>query len=467
MTIPDIPETQSLFFQGTELIQSGEFAQAEVCFARALELAPDFAEAHANLGWLQQQRGDISAAELSYRRSIDLNPQIAETRLNLGALLAATKRFPDAEVAYQKAIELKPHCPQAWSNLGVLYAGIRREHDAERCQRTAIFLDPTYALARFNLSYLLLRQGRFEEGWSCLEARDWYAGLQHYLTTPRWRGEPLAGKSLLICFEAGLGDMIQFCRYAAVLKAQGATSITLLCHPPLKKLLETVAGIDNLIGYDEQLPESGWDYWTPLLSIPGYCNTRIDTIPADIPYLYAQRDLIEKWAEHMPAGGLRVGLAWKGNPLFENDADRSLPALAILAPLWQVPGVCFISLQKGEGENESIAELPLTRLGPQLADFTDTAAVIANLDLVISVDTAVAHLTGALGKPCWLLLPDYKTDWRWLNERTDTPWYPGVMRLYRQTSIGDWASVIDRVAEDLKKLANEPEKQLSAWNTKK
>jgi Flp pilus assembly protein TadD len=453
MTIPDISDPESLFFEGCELMQAGQFAQAGRHFEKALELAPDFAEAHANLGWLQQKRGDMTSAETSYRRSIALNPEIAETHLNLGALLTTEKRFEQAETAYKKAIELKPHGPEAWSNLGVLYAGIRRDRDAERCQRTAIFLDPSYALARYNLSYLLLRQGRFEEGWTCLDARDWYAGLTSYLQMPRWRGESLVGKSLLICYEAGLGDMIQFCRYAAVLKAQGAASITLLCHPPLKKLLESVAGVDQLIGYDEALPPSGWDYWTPLLSIPGYCNTRLDTIPAEIPYLHAQHDLLEKWAALIPAIGLRVGLAWKGNPLFENDADRSLPSLETLAPLCQVDGASFISLQKGEGEHESLHGLPLIRLVPQ--DFADTAAIVTNLDLVISIDTAVAHLAGALGKPCWLLLPDYKTDWRWLNGRSDSPWYPGVMRLYRQTSMGDWSSVIARVTDDLRTRVEE------------
>ncbi|MFA6920403.1 MAG: tetratricopeptide repeat protein [Gallionella sp.] len=454
MTAPDITDAQTLFFQGCDLMEAGNFSDAEDCFEKAMQIAPDFAAACANLGWLIEKRGDTRAAEACYRRSIALNPGHSETHLDLGALLANAKRFDEAEACYKRAIDLKPHGPEAWSNLGVLYACLKRETEAERCHRTAIFLDASYDMARFNLSYLLLSQGRFEEGWSCLDARNWYQGIAEYLTMPRWKGEALAGKSLLIVYEAGLGDMIQFCRYAALLKDQGTASITLLCHPPLKTLLANVDGVDEIIGYDEAFPASGWDYWTPLLSIPGYCNTRLESIPAKIPYLHAQPDLIDKWAALIPIKGLRVGLVWKGNPLFENDADRSLSSLDVLAPLWNVQGVTFISLQKGEGENESPPDgHSLIRPGPQ--DFADTAAILANLDLVISVDTAVAHLAGALGKRCWTLLPEYKTDWRWLKERTDTPWYPGVMRLYRQETMGDWAPVIARVVHDLEQLAQE------------
>lgn len=447
--IMDNDISEELFFQGMDLMEAGAYSDAENCFENAIELDPLFAEAHANLGLLAEKRGDERRAEACYRRSISLNPGFVETFLDLGALLANSKRFTEAEAAYKQAIELKPHIPEAWSNLGVLYACMKREEEAERCHRTAIFLDNSYDAARFNLSYLLLRQGRFEEGWRCLEARsNQFSILSERLMAPRWQGEKLAGKSLLICYESGFGDMIQFCRYAPVLKEHGAASITLICHPPLKRLLATADGIDNIIGYDEALPSSGWDLWTPLLSIPGFCKTSLDSIPARIPYLYAAFDLVEKWKASIPAHGLRIGLAWKGNPLFENDADRSLPSLKTLAPLWSIAGVTFVSLKKDDDE-----ALPDGMVRLIMQDFADTAAIIANLDLVISVDTSVAHLAGALGKPCWVLLPDYKTDWRWLKERSDSPWYPGVVRLYRQEIIGDWAPVIARVAKDVEKLA--------------
>ena len=223
-------------------------------------------------------------------------------------------------------------------------------------------------------------------------------------------------------------------------------------------MLATLDGIDHVIAFDQPLPASNWDFWTPLLSLPYHCNTRLDSIPANIPYLKAQPQLLSKWQSVLPKSYFCVGLVWKGNPLFENDADRSLPSLEILAPLWRVAGVTFISLQKGAGEDEAAHPplgLQLLDLGHQLDDFADTAALVINLDLIISVDTAVAHLAGALGKPCWILLPDYKTDWRWLTARPDSPWYPQSMRLFRQPCTADWSSVISEVAGALEILVSE------------
>lgn len=445
-------DAEALFFRGNQCMQNGDDAGAEACFRQAVQLAPDFAEAYANLGLLLERTGDPENAEACYWRSIALNPAYAETHLNLGALLAQRKRFKEAELAYMQAIMLRQDSPTGWSNLGVLYACTKREVEAEQCYRTALSLDPSWSKARFNLSYLLLRQGRFDEGWECLGARNWFPAFVRQLDCPPWQGESLAGKSVLIGYEAGHGDMIQFCRYAAVLKEQGTASITLVCHPALKTLLASVAGVDSVVALDEPLPSSGWDVWTLPMSIPRYCKTRIDTIPASIPYLHVPESLIRKWAALIPDGGLRVGLVWKGNPNFENDAERSLPSLDLLAPLGEVGGVHLCSLQKGAGEAEALqppAGMQLTHIGSQLADFADTAAALMNLDVLICVDTAVAHLAGALGRPCWVLLPDYKTDWRWLTGRADSPWYPGVMRLFRQPAVGDWGPVVAEVAAAL------------------
>ncbi len=445
-------QAEALFYQGNRLMKAGDATGAEACFGRAVKLAPDFAEAYANLGLLLEKRLDTEAAEMCFRLSIQLDPSYAETHLDLGALLANQKRFDEAESAYRQVIALSPDSPVGWSNLGVLYACMKREAEAEQCYRTAMSLDADYAMARYNMSYLLLRQGRFEEGWHCLEARNWYEAWAAHLGCPRWQGESLAGKSVLIGYEPGHGDMIQYCRYAAVLKEQGAVAITLVCHPALKTLLATLEDVDSVLSFDDPIPSSGLDFWTPPLSIPYYCKTRLDSIPAAIPYLRAPESRIEKWAALLPKGGFQVGLVWKGNPLFENDADRSLASLDVLLPLGGVDGVNFISLQKGAGEDEAKRPpdgLHLTHLGSQLTDFADTAAVIANLDLVICVDTAVAHLAGALGKSCWVLLPDYKTDWRWMTERTDSPWYPGTMRLFRQHAMGDWNAVMGEVAAAL------------------
>jgi len=448
MTVPDLISAETLFFEGNRLMATGDGDRAEACFRAALQLAPDLAEVHANLGYLLDERGAGAEAEACYERAITFNPNLSQVHLNFGSLLASHKRLVEAEAAYTRAILLEPGSPAGWSNLGGLYAGMKRDAEAELCCRQAMALDAHYAKARFNLGYVLLRQGRFEEGWLCLEARDWYAALQSHLDCPRWQGESLQGKSLLIGFEAGHGDMIQFGRYAAVLKRQGATRITFLSHPALKTLFATLDGVDQVIAFDEQVPSTGWDCWTPLMSIPLYCQTRLDNIPADIPYLQASAGRMGRWRAQLPMEGLRVGLVWKGNPKFENDADRSLPDLAVLLPLGQVAGVHFISLQKGAGEDQALCPpdgLPLVHWGSQIEDFSDTAAMVANLDLVICVDTAIAHLAGALGKPCWVLLPDYKTDWRWLDVRTDSPWYPGVMRLFRQSGLGNWAPVVAEV----------------------
>lgn len=445
MTTLQHSDAETLFFQGTHSMQRGDATNAEACFRKALQLAPNFAEAYANLGLLLDRQGVLDEAEACYLRAIELNPGYFETCLNLGALLVKEKRFHEAKTAYQQAIALKQHAPSGWSNLGVLYACIKNEAEAERCYRMALFLDESYTSARFNLGYLLLRQGRFEQGWAALEARNWYPLPP--ASCPQWQGEPLTGKSVLIAHEAGLGDMIQFCRYAAQLKIMGAASVTLICPPALQRLFESLEEVDEVICSEAPVLQSVWDCWTPVMSLPYYCKTRSESIPASIPYLHASPELVEQWAAQLPQTGLNVGLVWRGNPLFENDNERSLASIDLLAPLWKVAGINLISLQKG-GDVVRDA-FPLINMATQLADFADTAALVMNLDLVISVDTAVAHLTGALGKPCWMLLPDYKTDWRWQVDRADTPWYPGVMRLFRQANGGDWASVIADVVAAL------------------
>lgn len=453
MTTPCAAAEQQ-FYEGLRLLGLGQYAAAEAAFRGALQLAPGLAEAHANLGFLLDREGRWPEAEASYRQALAINPGQVQTIINLGALLESETRFSEALEAYRQALALDPESPAAWSNLGVLLTCMKQETEAEHCLRTALELAPDYRKASFNLAHLLLRQGRYEEGWLRMESRDWYEQIQKHLGMPRWQGEPLAGKSILIGLEAGHGDMIQFCRFGQRLKEQGARRLSILCHPPLKGLFQQLAGIDDVIAVGDPDPGALWDYWTPPLSQPFYLNTRLDTIPADLPYLQAEPDKIARWRAIMGDTGraLRVGLVWKGNSRFENDAHRSLRSLHDLAPLGELPGIRYFSLQKGGGEDEATspaAPFPIVPLGSQIADFSDAAAIIVNLDLVITVDTAYAHLAGALGRPCWVMLPDYKTDWRWLAGRTDSPWYPGVMRLFRQDSSGTWGPVIARLQADL------------------
>ena len=423
MTTPFTQATE-LFFEGNRHMAAGDAEGAEGCFRSALALVPNLGEALANLGLLRERAGAVAEAEDCYRQAIALLPENVQIYLNLGVLLLNRKPFAEAEAVNRQALQVAPQSAAAWSNLGVLLACLKREDEAETCYRTAIELDGDYAKARFNLSYVLLRQGRLEEGLQCLEARWPYASQEAHFRCPRWRGEALAGKSLVIGLEAGHGDMIQFCRYASVLKRMGAARISVVCHPALKTLFESLSGVDAVYSATEDVPRDGWDFWTPPLSLPYYCHTRLDSIPAPIPYLVAEPARVARWAPLLPADGVRVGLVWKGNPKFE----------------------------KGAGEDEAQrppSGLSVLALGGQLQDFADTAAVVASLDLVISVDIAVAHLAGSLGKPCWVLLPDYRTDWRWFSERSDSPWYPEGMRLFRQPSGEGWPPVIAAVVEAL------------------
>jgi hypothetical protein len=225
----------------------------------------------------------------------------------------------------------------------------------------------------------------------------------------------------------------------------------LLCSPSLKPLLETVACVDAVI--TDAASIASHDYWSFPLSLPLHFGTTINTIPNALPYLHALPERLEHWHDRLPNKGAKVGLVWKGSALHKNDAYRSLPGLTTLAPLWSVPGVTFVSLQKGQAEDEAVesaADQPLIHLGTDIVDFADTAAIVAQLDLVICVDTAIAHVAGALNKPCWALLPALGTDWRWLLERSDTPWYPGTMRLFRQAKPGDWTETIRDVTKALR-----------------
>ncbi len=436
----------ALFHAGEQHLQSGAWPEAELAFRQALALDAGFAEARGNLAFVLEQTGDSAQAESHYRSALQLSPQNATLHLNLGALLALQKRHAEAQASYCAALALNPQSSALWSNLGALNLNLHAEETAEACLRHAIALDPSNSRARFNLAYLQLRRGHFEEGWTLFEARDWYREMEARLHFPRWQGESLIGKSLLATFEAGHGDVIQFCRYIPLLKERGARRVTLLCHPALKSLLRRLEGLDTALSFEDPLPPRDFDYWMPLLSAPYHFGTRIGTVPALLPYLQADPHLHTQWAPRLPpTTALRVGLVWKGNPKFENDGDRSLAHLEALAPLWSVPGVDFVSLQKGAGEGDIAqceAHQPLTTLGSSMQHFDDAAAIIAGLDLVISVDTAMAHLAGALGKPCWLLLPWYMSDWRWGADGTDSLWYPGVMRLFRQGPDAQWGPVI-------------------------
>ena len=450
---------------GMLLVERKRSGEAQTCFRDALELTPRHLGALANLAQLLAADARSAEAETFYRAALALAPS-AEIRSNLGNLLAARGAVDEAEALLREAIALDPMLAAAHTNLGVLLADQRRDAEAEAAFRHALVLRPGDPLARLNLSVLLLAQGRFAEGWVLHEARhdpalpDNGIGPPPLATLPVWQGESLAGKAVLVWAEQGFGDQIQFARYAERLKAHGARAVTWVCQTPLHALFETLRGVDRVLAADvvdnafhvDPALLAGHDVWAFPLSLPRWLGTDLATLPeVALPYLRAPlARRIEPLGER--SAPRRIGLVWRGNPRHHNDAERSLPGLAALAPLWGLPGVEFASLQTGRtGLGEAAAapdDQPLLDLGPTLRDFADTAAALDAVDLLICVDTSIAHLAGALGRPCWVLLPAHRTDWRWLRDRDDSPWYPS-MRLFRQTQRGDWAGVLARVCDAL------------------
>jgi tetratricopeptide (TPR) repeat protein len=441
---------------GVALQAEGQRAAARASFEQALAARPDMAEAWSNLGMLQEDLGQPDEAEACYVRALSLNATLYPALMNLATLLANRRRFAEAEACFKAAIQVHADDPAAWSNLGAMLTCMRREDDALACLSHALRLRPDYDNARFNLGYLLMRQGKLAEGCLCNESRAWPPILQGRLGLPRWVGEALEGRSILIAADAAHGDLVQMVRYVPLLKAMGAGRVAIWGQGALKRWLLTMPGVDAYFAFDEPFAPAQWDLWVPMLSLMHLLGTTTDTIPAALPYLHADparvADRAAQGLARRADGALRVGLVWRGNPGHENDAQRSLPSLATLAPLWRVPGVRFVSLQSGAGADEAVHPpegQPFERLAEPLGDFLDTAAVVANLDLVIGVDTSIVHVAGALGKPVWVLLSDYKTDWRWMNDRADSPWYPGVMRLFRQDASGEWGPVVARIAQAL------------------
>ncbi|PZR50899.1 tetratricopeptide repeat protein [Paraburkholderia fungorum] len=454
---PDYPEAHLNL--GAVLADLKRLPEAEAAYRQAIAHRPDYAEAHYNLGLALSNLERLAEAETAYREAIRCGPEIVHAYNNLGCVLRLLDRLPEAIEAFSQALALRPDLAEAHYNVGTALAQLKQLPEAEAAYRRALALRPDYGDARFGLAVLLLGMGRFEEGWRLYECRYDQPGFVHHktrsmLSCPQWQGDTLAGKSLLVWQEDGLGDMLQFGRYFALLKAQGAAHIAFACAPVLHRLMVAVDGIDAVLDHDTALARvaaSTYDCWTSLLSAPLHLRTTVDTIPRALR-LAAEPSHVEKWRpilETMPPGR-KIGLVWKGNPKHHNDANRSIPTLATLAPLWSVPGIGFVSLQKGQGEDEARnppAGQPLLELGSMVNDFADTAAIIEQLDLVICVDTSTAHLAASLGKPCWVMLPEKDVDWRWMHERSDSPWYPHTLRLFRRAAGEAWPVTVERVRQ--------------------
>jgi Flp pilus assembly protein TadD len=450
---PDYAEAH--FNLGNTLVEMNRRPEAVPAFRRALELRPDYVDALNNLGLALCEQGRSGEAAVLLRQATRLKPGDAEALNNLGMALADQTRFEEAAAAYEQGLRLKPRYAEAHTNLGSTYKEQGRLEEAVACYDYALWLQPDSATAHWNRSLAYLAQGDYERGWAEYEWR-WQRkrSRPRPFAQPAWDGKPLEGRTILLHMEQGLGDMIQFVRYAPLVKERGGR-VVVECPETLRELFATVAGVDQVVVERSPLPP--FDVQAPLMSLPYLLGTRLETVPAEAPYLSAPAELVERWRNRLTqSSAFKVGILWQGNPLHKWDRHRSAP-LRQFAPLSAIPGVELVSLQKGDaaaalrapGGRFRVTELSQAQ-GPDGSTFAETSAVMKNLDLVITVDTAVAHLAGALALPVWVGLSKI-VDWRWLLDRPDTPWYP-TMRLFRQETLGRWEPVFASMADELRTL---------------
>jgi Flp pilus assembly protein TadD len=448
---------------GIVLAAMGRLNEAEACYRRALDISPDNPHAHTNLGRIFEKLDAPDAALTAHRRAVECSPEEPSAHTNLGALCMKLARFREAEQSFRHAATLKPYEANAHFNHGTALKKLGLFNEAESAYRQALDLHPGRTDARINLAHLLLGLGQMREGWDLFEARYQAGGwFEPPLTgLPMWQGECLEGRSLIVWAEQGYGDSLQFCRYLPMLKALGLVKLTFACPPALQALLATIEGVDACIVADDDEAIAAHDYQCLLMSLPHRFDTTLETVPATLPYLRVPPERARSWRGRLSAGGFKVGLVWAGDPRAHSahlqavDRLRSLSAQAYL-PILRVPGVTFISLQKGASTQSQIDTLPsdFRPLDPmsEVTDFADTAAIIDQLDLVITVDTSVAHLAGALNRPVWIL-SRYDGCWRWLyRKESSSLWYPNA-RLFRQVRPGEWSDVIETVASALDEAA--------------
>ncbi|WP_175961700.1 tetratricopeptide repeat protein [Burkholderia pyrrocinia] len=440
-------------------LKLGNVSTAEACLHWARHAAPQLADVDNNLGVLYQSLGRYDDAERSFRLAVSKAPGHGQALLNLGMLLRSGHRLKEAEQAIRSAVEHAPGNYEALNALGLVLKDLGCYDEADATYRQAIELQPWRAASKLNLGNLLLYRNNWSEGLPLFEARHETDFKGMFSTAPavpfpQWIGEPIDGASLLIWPEQGHGDQIQLVRYIKKLKSLGAKWITLVCSAATQPLFSTLSEVDAVVARDTFNPSTcpPHDFWTYIWSIPVNLKESPNSIPATLPYLHAPRTAF-KWDQMIPGGRLRVGLVWQGAPGNPNDRARSLPDLKTLIPLWQIEDVIFVSLQKEATSaqiRDGIGDRFIVNLGNSVADFADVAAIISSLDLVIGVDTAVVHLSAALGKPTWILLSNVATDWRWTCAGTKSAWYPDVVTLFRQKAEEtDWANAVARIVHAL------------------
>ena len=438
---------------GLALHAAGRFDEAIASYRNALMLAPDHPEILFNLGNSFLELARIDEALASFDDVLAKNPSHVGALVNRGNTLLRLNRPIEALESYDRALALMPSHPQILTNRGHALRRLDRPAEALVALTSAIVNAPEFPEGHFEAAMAQLTLGDFESGWKEYEWR-WktgsFADKRRSFRAPLWLGDaPLSGKTILLHAEQGFGDTIQFIRYAPLVAERGARVICEV-QGELQPLMSQLEGID-VVARGAALPR--FDLHCPLLSLPLAFGTRGDTIPAGIPYLAASPARQQYWRDRLLQCGPRAGFVWAGSIAHKNDANRSIPLARFAALLEQTPFGCF-SLQRDlrESDREELRKIPnLVDLGSELADFADTAAVISLLDVIVTVDTAVAHLAGAMGKPVVILLP-HAADFRWLRDRDDTPWYP-TAKLLRQPAFGDWDSVILRLVDELRRLS--------------
>jgi Tfp pilus assembly protein PilF len=447
---------EALHLLATILHETNRSGEALELMQRAAQAAPEDTAIHNTFAAFLANHGRADLAAEIWLRLHQLNPTVADYCHNLGRLAQHQGQIDDAIAWYYKALQIQPASLATAEQLSEL---LRARGDFIACGQVlaavlAHFPDNPSLHLRF--SYALMMTGQLAAGWVEFEWR-WRSvemGRRRHQEKPQWNGDDLAGSTILLFSEQGIGDTLQFARYAPILAARGA-KVVIECQPEVKSLLIQMPSVSAVRAVGEALPP--FDRQLPLMSVPRLVGISLEEIPADVPYLAPEARKIKTWAsrlagDRVPAGAVRVGLVWAGNAINPNDKRRSVP-LSAYAPLTRIPGVQCYSLQKGKAVPD-LAGLPIIDLARHLTSFEETAALVASLDLVITIDTAVAHLAGAMNKPVWVLLA-HLCDWRWMAERSDSPWYPS-MRLFRQRTAGDWSAPLEQIASELKKLAVRP-----------
>jgi tetratricopeptide (TPR) repeat protein len=433
--------------------EEGRFADAETSYRAAIGLQSDHARAHNNLGCVLHMQGKLQDALVAYRRALDLDPGLPQANQNYAAIVRDAGALEHAAAAYLRHTAAHPDDAIAFNDLGNAYRELGRHQDALAAYGRALALAPGLAQAHFSRSFVLLLLGDYSAGWRDYEWRwriNAFNGPARRFSQPIWDGSRIERGTLLLHAEQGLGDTLQFARYASR-AAERCETVILECQPELATLLRDTAGAGRVLAKGEPLPP--FVAHAPLMSLPALFGTTLDDIPWSGPYVHADPERIAAWRGAIAEPGLRVGLVWAGRPQQWDDRKRSI-SLDLLAPLARVPRVVFYSLQVGEAAAQAARppeSMRLVDVAARIKDFSDTAAIVAGLDLVITIDTSVAHLAGAMGVPVWVLVA-HAPDWRYHLERSDNPWYP-TMRLFRQERDGDWSSAIERVAEALQQHA--------------